>query len=82
MPMQLETLNDVLREVSARDGVILADLAAELDLQVEDFDDPMRYSWSGGRKLADYFSTTVAAALRSKGSDRQLEDSTSKRVGG
>ncbi len=75
MPAQLEILNEVLRKVAESEGVILADLAVELEFADKDFADPMHYTRSGSRKIADFCSAAAIGALDSRARGGRVENS-------
>ncbi len=75
VPAQLEVLNEVLRKVAESEGVILADLAVELEFDDKDFADPMHYTRSGSRKIADFFSAAAIGALDSRARGGRVENS-------
>ncbi len=75
VPAQLEVLNEVLREVAETEDLILADLAVELEFDDRDFADPMHYTRSGSRKIADFFSAAAIGALDSIARGGRVENS-------
>ena len=66
---QLTLMNEVLRSIATRDDVDLADVAADISFNDQDFLDPMHYSGAGSRKIAAYLARTIAPLLTG-GADR------------
>ena len=64
IPSQLDRINVVLKELSTSDSVILADVAQDVALDDSDLGDPMHFSASGSRKMADYMAQSIEKVLK------------------
>ena len=63
VPVELERFNDVLRSLASTNAV-LADAAADIVWNDEDFGDPLHFAPSGSAKLVQFLADRITAALR------------------
>jgi lysophospholipase L1-like esterase len=78
-PAELERLNQVLRDLAGDGLAELADVAAEVPWNDEDFGDPLHYSEAGRAKLAGFMTGRVSRALHAAEPSSATLDMTDRR---